>query len=1333
MYLDAHVIDKKLWISERNAEGVRSVKQTNPPYVFYYEDASGSYRAIHDDNVKLKRSFHTKYFDMKTAIQKRRSDHIQCYETDVNPVHRYLEEKYPNDDEIPPMHVSFIDIEVAQVEGMGYDGSRPDNALGEVTAITLYNVWEKLAYTIATCPPGMTMEETRSLLDDASNEDGFGALSEEEGYYLCTSERELLQTFLDLIQSSDVLSGWNSEFYDLPYLINRIRVLFGEEDPLRIARETGDNVNPMKVSDEAQVHLERFNLFPTLPTLRIKDQYGKMVQTYRLHGRVHLDYMLLFQKFTKATLGELHSYALDYVLNTVVQQSKVAYDGTLDDLREHNFRRFLAYNRQDTMGLGAIEEKLTIMDQANTMAHMAGVTLDNVLGSVVIIEQAILRRLHKQGRISFDKPRNDEGDKIPGAFVVDPQAGMHEWIVSFDIASLYPSIIRMLNISPETLVGQFLTPATDKLIKDFMKDDPDLSTSAWAQVTGVLEYHEIIDGSSKTYSFQYAAGHIEERTGPEWKQWLIVNNYGISANATVFDMNRKGIVAECIDDWFHERIKSKKKASEFEKKLGLLMKETKTEDLVPSEIHELNKSVVKWNTIQTVQKTFLNSTYGALLNRFFRFNDVRLGKSVTLSGRVVTKHMIKKTAEVITENYEFDRNAIIYGDSVVGNSEVVIEGGKRVPIESLFSTVRDTHGEKEYDFPDTKVLTYDPILRKSVYRPIKYIMRHKSGKKVFRVWSNNSTYIDVTEDHSLMGYVNTNNRRADESFMIKVKPEELGDRVNSLIHLKTVPYEVTSSRGYSKEVYELLGNVVGDGHAEKKTNGGIRVSVGAQDITEISRKLFDPLVEQGLITSYAVRRNGHDVTLCGTKIYHLVRDALYRNGTKEVPQWLFGETPENIAAFLRGYFSADGTVARGVIRLTSVVEENLIRVKNLLFQCGIASTYFTETKPNFYEGVCSNTFSRHLVVRSTEEFRDRVGFLLERNQKRIMDRNKCIRVNTEEHDFELIKVSMVEEIPFNDYVYDIEMEDTHTFFANNILVHNTDSVYASLDWYIKKNKFDASNFATFSKKIIKLSDEMGDQINSSFYDFVRSNFLVDDHRSKAIEAVRDVVAPRGLFKEGKKRYALWVINSEGKPKDEIKIMGMETRRSDTPKVLQKFIETCMEKVLKENAQYPEMYAFVQEYRKTVYRKSELWNRGSPQRIKNLTGKTRELATYESALERGLTMAKKPLVHFSLMAAMNTNALIKLNEETRWDQFRDGDKIEIISLKKNEYGFKTVAIRSGETYIPDWFRALPFDNKAMEEKMFDKKLYNTLGVILEWDFTAEDNHAEVVFEKEDFFS
>ncbi|RLD68344.1 MAG: hypothetical protein DRI98_11945 [Bacteroidetes bacterium] len=734
-------------------------------------------------------------------------------------------------------------------------------------------------------------------------------------------------------------------------------------------------------------------------------------------------------------------------------------------------------------------------------------------------------------------------------------------------------------------------------------------------------------------------------------------------------------------------------------------------------------------------KIFLNSTYGALLNRFCRFYDPRLGKSVTLTGRVITKHMIRYSSELMTGNYEFDRNAIIYGDSVAGSSIVILEGGKRVPIEMLFKDVRDSRGDKEYDFPNAKILTYDEDKNKSVYCDIKYIMRHKTNKKMFRVWWNNQHFIDVTEDHSLMGYLNTNNRRVGEGFITEIKPTEIGQRSKSLVHLQTVPRNNTEDRGYSKELYELMGYIMGDGNCQpKKDNGqhsGIGLSVGKQDITEVNAKIITPLQEQGWITSFHVKPNGHDIRLCGTELHDFIRDSLYTTGTKGIPIWMKQETESNICAFLRGLFSADGTVLKNgsIVRLTTVNDCLARTVQQLLYFCGIGSSYFTETTENNYEGKLSGTYSTHVSIKSRDIFKDKVGFIQERKsiaQQSITKAKKIISTL----DFELAVPMKIEEIECDDYVYDIEVDHTHTFFANDLLVHNTDSVYCTLDWYMGQQKIEKT-----VENAVRIGYEIGDKLNSAFPQFMDDNCMIGLKRGAIIETGLEVVGRRGLFKDVKKRYAIHMVHYDGfTPKDgeDMKIMGMEVRRSDTPKFIQDFLTDVIVAVVKDSKTHEEVYAMVTDFREVFY-SMDAWRRGTPCRVSKLTVNARKIRNYDKAKAEGDVDMKKPRTHFSVVGANNTNILMDHFEEHRWDIIRDGDKIEILYLRPNDFEMKSVAIKVGENYVPDWFKALPFDDARHEQKLVDRKLFNVVGGVMDWSFEPVRDFQDVLFEEVDFFA
>lgn len=464
---------------------------------------------------------------------------------------------------------------------------------------------------------------------------------EDDGYILVPDEETMILLFLELIEDADIVTGWNSRFYDIPYLINRIRYLLGGESLEDISKEDGEEF-PFNPSEESFPYLMKFCLFPELPKMQMVERYGNNEVTFDLCGRPHLDYLELYRKFN---LKKKHSYKLDYILQDEIKQSKVQYDGPLELLQRNEFRKFIAYSRQDVAGLSALDDKLKMIEMASMMAHRAAVTMDKVLGSVVIIEQSILRILHKKGIIAFDREKREKDPSVPGAFVAEPDGGLYEWVCSFDISSLYPSLIRALNISPEVLIGQFdLTRTEIKLREAMIRHNGD-SAAAWGEFTGVLEYHDIIEERPINLTLVLEAdGEELSASGEDWKRILKENNWCVTANGTVFDMSRLGIIAECLNIWYAERDQFRKEAKKYEK----LADEAK-------EINEIDKEkeyrllAVLYELRQQVAKLTLNSLYGCYLQFTFRFYDPRCGRSVTLSGRCVVKHMNRTGDRIIAE------------------------------------------------------------------------------------------------------------------------------------------------------------------------------------------------------------------------------------------------------------------------------------------------------------------------------------------------------------------------------------------------------------------------------------------------------------------------------------------------------------------------------------------------------------------------------------------------------------------------------------------------------------------------------------------------------------
>jgi len=311
------------------------------------------------------------------------------------------------------------------------------------------------------------------------------------------------------------------------------------------------------------------------------------------------------------------------------------------------------------MLLVKIHNKLKFLDLANALAHENTVLLPTVMGSVAMIEMAIMNEAHERGLVVPDKKRkegsNDE-QQAAGAYVATPKRGIHEWVGAVDINSLYPSAIRALNMAPETIVGQVRQSLTNQYMQDKgkrlanekkrAKEDDDAVTGSilWEGLFGSLEYTAIMNQERGTMlTLDYEDGRSEEMSAAEiWK--LIFDSHKpwiLSANGTIFKYDQEGVIPGLLSRWYSDRKVMQKK-----------LRESTTDE---------DKEY--WDKRQLVRKILLNSAYGALLNEHCRFYDKRIGQSVTLSGRQIVKHMMSTINETITGEYNHDGSAIVYGDT----------------------------------------------------------------------------------------------------------------------------------------------------------------------------------------------------------------------------------------------------------------------------------------------------------------------------------------------------------------------------------------------------------------------------------------------------------------------------------------------------------------------------------------------------------------------------------------------------------------------------------------------------------------------------------------------
>jgi DNA polymerase elongation subunit (family B) len=355
-----------------------------------------------------------------------------------------------------------------------------------------------------------------------------------------------------------------------------------------------------------------------------------------------MDYMQLYRKYT---YEERHSYSLDAIGEYEGLGSKTAFEGTLDQLYNQNFKTFIEYNRQDVVLLANIDKKLRFLDLANELAHANTVLLQTTMGAVAVTEQAIINEAHERGMVVPNRRERltDEDTQAAGAYVAYPKKGVHEWVGAIDINSLYPSAIRALNMAAETIIGQLRPIMTDRYIRE-KQDNKASFAAAWEGLFGTLEYTAVMEQQRGTeITIDWVDGEESVHSAAEiWKMVFDSNQpWMLSANGTIFTYEFDGVVPGLLARWYRER-----------QELQVKLREATTPE-----------DRVFWDKRQLVKKINLNSLYGAILNPGCRFFDKRIGQSTTLTGRAIAKHMDAFVNEAITGEYNHVGKAVIYGDT----------------------------------------------------------------------------------------------------------------------------------------------------------------------------------------------------------------------------------------------------------------------------------------------------------------------------------------------------------------------------------------------------------------------------------------------------------------------------------------------------------------------------------------------------------------------------------------------------------------------------------------------------------------------------------------------
>jgi DNA polymerase elongation subunit (family B) len=371
----------------------------------------------------------------------------------------------------------------------------------------------------------------------------------------CDSEFDLLQKFVQYWQmhTPDIITGWNTRFFDIPYLVNRMRKMTGDDTMAK-------RLSPWGLLSDRSVTIA-----------------GKPQQYYVIEGIEHLDYLEVFKKFTLNTLGQQESYRLDHIAHVVLGDRKLSYEehGNLYTLHREDYQKFIDYNVKDVELVHRIDEKLDLISLVLTMAYRGGVNYGDTLGTTAIWDSIIYRILNKR-KIAVPAKVEKPKTSYPGGYVKEPQVGAHDWVCSFDLNSLYPNIIVQYNMSPETVMDGF--------------------------VEGV-SVERYLDGSV----------------------FMGDKGYSVAPTGVKFTHEKEGVVPAVIKEYYAERRVIK------DKMLNL------QQEMQNNPSKELEYKITSLNNQQMAIKILMNSLYGALGNRYFRYFDQRVAESITLAGQLAIK------------------------------------------------------------------------------------------------------------------------------------------------------------------------------------------------------------------------------------------------------------------------------------------------------------------------------------------------------------------------------------------------------------------------------------------------------------------------------------------------------------------------------------------------------------------------------------------------------------------------------------------------------------------------------------------------------------------------
>jgi DNA polymerase elongation subunit (family B) len=411
----------------------------------------------------------------------------------------------------------------------------------------------------------------------------------------CKDEYHLLKFFLKLWQEKcpDALTGWNTKFFDVPYLVNRMRKVLGEDEAKKLS--------PWNIISERQAFV-----------------MNRKMTVYELVGVGDLDYLELYKWYSPNGKSQ-ESYRLDAIAQFELGEGKISYEEyeNLHQLYRLNYQLFIEYNIKDVDLILKLEDKLKLIELALTLAYDTKTNYDDVFAQTRMWDALTYNNLMNQNIVVPPRVIKEKSEAFEGAFVKEPQVGLHNWVASFDLNSLYPHLMMQYNISPETLI------------------DPANYTP---EMRDVLSQGVTVD---KLLKKELDLSALE--------------NVTITPNGQFFRTDIQGFLPKMMEDMYEDRKKFKKMMIQAKKDYEAEKDDTKK--------YDIEKRIARYNNLQLAKKVSLNSAYGALGSQYFRFYDLRMALGVTTAGQFSIRWIESKINGYMNSLLKTNKDYVIASDT----------------------------------------------------------------------------------------------------------------------------------------------------------------------------------------------------------------------------------------------------------------------------------------------------------------------------------------------------------------------------------------------------------------------------------------------------------------------------------------------------------------------------------------------------------------------------------------------------------------------------------------------------------------------------------------------